>query len=242
MRLVFAGTPAGSAAVAGGGAGELGTTSWPWSAGPTPRPGAAGDCRVAGGAPCSRGRSGGAQAGAARRSRSSCPGWPNWPPTAARSWRTARCCPARVLALPGHGWVNLHFSLLPAWRGAAPVQHALLTGDEITGASTFRIVAELDAGPVFGLLTEPILADDTAGSLLDRLAVRGAGLLVTTLDGIEDGTLGPGRAACRRGVVRAEAHGRGAQSTGGSRRSRSTGASAPARLIPGPGRRWTAYG
>ncbi len=99
--------------------------------------------------------------------------------------------PGSVLGVPAHGWVNLHFSLLPAWRGAAPVQHALLTGDQITGASTFRIVAELDAGPVFGLLTEPILADDTAGSLLDRLAVRGAGLLVTTLAGIEDGTLVP---------------------------------------------------
>jgi len=99
--------------------------------------------------------------------------------------------PGSVLGVPAHGWVNLHFSLLPAWRGAAPVQHALLTGDEITGASTFRIVAELDAGPVFGLLTEPILADDTAGSLLDRLGVRGAGLLVRTLDGIEDGTLVP---------------------------------------------------
>ena len=94
-----------------------------------------------------------------------------------------------ALAIPRHGWVNLHFSLLPAWRGAAPVQHAILHGDEITGATTFRLVAELDAGPVFGVLTEPVGAADTAGDLLARLSVAGADLLVATLDGIESGEL-----------------------------------------------------
>ncbi|GAA3840893.1 MULTISPECIES: methionyl-tRNA formyltransferase [Amycolatopsis] len=95
--------------------------------------------------------------------------------------------PQRTLDIPRHGWINLHFSLLPAWRGAAPVQAAIRAGDEITGASTFRIVKELDAGPVFGVVTEKIAGDDTAGALLDRLAVSGARLLASTLDGIEDG-------------------------------------------------------
>ena len=99
--------------------------------------------------------------------------------------------PQRVLDIPQHGWVNLHFSLLPAWRGAAPVQHAILAGNKTTGATTFRIVLELDAGPVFATVTEPIRPDDTAGDLLHRLSVSGAQLLVTTLDGIEDGTLTP---------------------------------------------------
>ena len=97
--------------------------------------------------------------------------------------------PQSALDIPVHGWVNLHFSVLPAWRGAAPVQHAVLRGDDITGASTFRIVKELDAGPVYGTLTEPVRPDDTSGDLLDRLAVAGAQLLVATLDGIEDGTV-----------------------------------------------------
>ena len=95
--------------------------------------------------------------------------------------------PQPVLDIPRHGWVNLHFSLLPAWRGAAPVQHALIAGDEVTGATTFRIVRELDAGPVFGLVTETIRPTDTAGELLERLAVSGAGLLLDTLDHIEAG-------------------------------------------------------
>ncbi len=97
--------------------------------------------------------------------------------------------PQRTLDIPRHGWVNLHFSLLPAWRGAAPVQHAIWHGDDVTGASTFRLVRELDAGPVFGVLTEPIRPRDTAGDLLDRLSVAGAELLVATLDGIESGEL-----------------------------------------------------
>jgi methionyl-tRNA formyltransferase len=99
--------------------------------------------------------------------------------------------PQRVLEIPRHGWVNLHFSLLPAWRGAAPVQHAILAGDQITGATTFRIVLELDAGPIFATVTEPIRPEDTAGDLLHRLSESGARLLVETLDGIEAGTLTP---------------------------------------------------
>lgn len=97
--------------------------------------------------------------------------------------------PQSALDVPRLGWVNLHFSLLPAWRGAAPVQHAVLHGDEITGAATFQIVKELDAGPVFGVVTEEIRADDTSGALLERLSFSGAGLLAATLDGIEDGSL-----------------------------------------------------
>lgn len=99
--------------------------------------------------------------------------------------------PRAALDVPLHGWVNLHFSLLPAWRGAAPVQHAVLAGDDVTGASTFLIEEGLDTGPVLGVLTEPIRSTDTSGDLLARLAVAGAGLLVATLDGIEAGTLQP---------------------------------------------------
>ena len=97
--------------------------------------------------------------------------------------------PPALLDVPAHGWVNLHFSLLPAWRGAAPVQHALLHGDEVTGATSFRLEAGLDTGPVFGTLTEAIRPRDTSGMLLDRLAAAGAGLLLATLDGLEAGEL-----------------------------------------------------
>jgi len=93
--------------------------------------------------------------------------------------------PQPVLDLPAHGWVNLHFSLLPAWRGAAPVQHAVLAGDEVTGATTFRLEAGLDTGPVFGVTTEDVRPTDTSGDLLARLAVAGAGLLVATLEALE---------------------------------------------------------
>ena len=96
-----------------------------------------------------------------------------------------------LLAVPAHGWVNLHFSILPAWRGAAPVQAAIAAGDTVTGATTFLIEPSLDSGPVYGVVTEMIRPADTAGDLLDRLAVSGAGLLATTLDGIEDGALTP---------------------------------------------------
>ncbi|MFG2333867.1 methionyl-tRNA formyltransferase [Streptomyces sp. NPDC048604] len=108
------------------------------------------------------------------------------------------CCPVvaygallpRVaLDIPAHGWVNLHFSLLPAWRGAAPVQHSLMAGDQVTGASTFLIEEGLDSGPVYGVITEDVRPTDTSGDLLTRLAFAGAGLLAATMDGIEDGTL-----------------------------------------------------
>jgi methionyl-tRNA formyltransferase len=108
------------------------------------------------------------------------------------------CCPVTAygallpqvaLDIPPQGWVNLHFSVLPAWRGAAPVHHAILHGDDVTGATTFRIVKELDAGPVFGVLTESVLPSDTSGDLLARLSIAGAELLVATMDGIETGEL-----------------------------------------------------
>jgi methionyl-tRNA formyltransferase len=97
--------------------------------------------------------------------------------------------PQSVLDIPARGWVNLHFSVLPAWRGAAPVQNAIRNGDDITGATTFQLVRELDAGPVYGVLTESIRATDTAGTLLERLSAAGASLLVTTLDMMESGQL-----------------------------------------------------
>lgn len=96
-----------------------------------------------------------------------------------------------LLDVARHGWVNLHFSLLPAWRGAAPVQAAIAAGDDITGASTFRIEEGLDTGPVFGTVTEGITGTDTADDLLTRLAYSGADLLVATMDGLEAGTLEP---------------------------------------------------
>jgi methionyl-tRNA formyltransferase len=110
------------------------------------------------------------------------------------------CCPVvaygallrdELLAVPAHGWVNLHFSLLPAWRGAAPVQAAIAAGDTVTGATTFQIEAGLDSGPVYGVVTESVRPIDTAGDLLDRLAISGAALLSTTLDGIAEGALTP---------------------------------------------------
>lgn len=96
-----------------------------------------------------------------------------------------------LLAVPPRGWINLHFSLLPAWRGAAPVQAAIAAGDTITGATTFQIEPSLDSGPVYGVVTETIQPTDTAGDLLERLALSGAALLSSTLDGIADGTLIP---------------------------------------------------
>ncbi|MFC1404648.1 MULTISPECIES: methionyl-tRNA formyltransferase [Streptacidiphilus] len=99
--------------------------------------------------------------------------------------------PKAALEIPRHGWVNLHFSLLPAWRGAAPVQHAVLAGDEVTGASTFEIEQGLDTGPVYGTVTELVRPGDTSGDLLERLSRSGARLLVATMDGIEEGRLSP---------------------------------------------------
>ncbi len=99
--------------------------------------------------------------------------------------------PPAVLAIPKHGWINLHFSILPAWRGAAPVYAAIRHGDEITGATTFRLEAGMDTGPVYGVVTEEIRRTDTTSDLLKRLAESGAALLVTTLDGIGRGALAP---------------------------------------------------
>jgi methionyl-tRNA formyltransferase len=97
--------------------------------------------------------------------------------------------PPAALEVPKHGWINLHFSLLPAWRGAAPVQHSVMAGDDVTGACTFQLEEGLDTGPVYGLVTEEIRPTDTSGDLLGRLADSGARLLVATLDGIADGSL-----------------------------------------------------
>ncbi|HEX6074063.1 MAG TPA: methionyl-tRNA formyltransferase [Micromonosporaceae bacterium] len=95
--------------------------------------------------------------------------------------------PPDALVIPRRGWINLHFSLLPAWRGAAPVQHAILHGDEITGACVFQLERGLDTGPVYGSLTEPIGSRDTAGDLLARLADSGGHLLLEVLDAIGRG-------------------------------------------------------
>jgi methionyl-tRNA formyltransferase len=97
--------------------------------------------------------------------------------------------PSSTLTIPTHGWINLHFSILPAWRGAAPVQHAIMAGDEVTGATTFLVEPGLDTGPTLGVMTEAIKGDDTSGELLRRLAQAGAGLLVATLDALEAGQL-----------------------------------------------------
>lgn len=99
--------------------------------------------------------------------------------------------PLTVLEVPARGWVNLHFSLLPAWRGAAPVAAAIRNGDAVTGASTFRLETGLDTGPVYGTVTEPVGRRDTTGALLERLAVSGAGLLRATVDGIAADRLVP---------------------------------------------------
>jgi len=97
--------------------------------------------------------------------------------------------PLSALTIPRLGWINLHFSLLPAWRGAAPVQRAIMSGDEVTGATTFLLEQGLDTGPTLGVMTEVIKATDTSGDLLSRLAEGGAGLLVATLDALESGDL-----------------------------------------------------
>ncbi|TQL68341.1 methionyl-tRNA formyltransferase [Nocardioides albertanoniae] len=97
--------------------------------------------------------------------------------------------PQTALDIPEHGWVNLHFSLLPAYRGAAPVQRAVWAGEQISGATTFRIVKAMDAGPIFGTMTQALTPHETSGSLFEKLTEGGAELLVRTLDGIEDGSL-----------------------------------------------------
>ncbi|MDR6987598.1 methionyl-tRNA formyltransferase [Paenarthrobacter nitroguajacolicus] len=99
--------------------------------------------------------------------------------------------PKPALSVPKHGWVNLHFSLLPAWRGAAPVQRSLIAGDDVTGAVTFQLEEGLDTGPVFGTLTESVRPEDTAGDLLGRLSISGAVLLSQTLSAIDAGQAAP---------------------------------------------------
>ena len=101
--------------------------------------------------------------------------------------------PREALGIPRHGWVNLHFSLLPAWRGAAPVQHAVWHGDDITGATTFLLEEGLDTGPVLGVVTETIRPTDTSGDLLARLADSGSGLLVATMDALDSGIMAAAR-------------------------------------------------
>jgi len=131
------------------------------------------------------------------------PGRPSEPDFLARLAELAPdCCPVvaygalvprAALGIPKHGWVNLHFSLLPAWRGAAPVQHAVWHGDDITGATTFLLEEGLDTGPVLGVVTEAIRPTDTSGDLLGRLAVSGAGLLVATMDALDAGVMAAAR-------------------------------------------------
>ena len=99
--------------------------------------------------------------------------------------------PPAALDIPRHGWINLHFSLLPAWRGAAPVQRAVIAGDDVTGAVTFQLEAGLDTGPVFGTLTESVGPEDTAGQLLERLSHSGAILLAQTLSAVGAGQAAP---------------------------------------------------
>lgn len=93
-----------------------------------------------------------------------------------------------LLSLPTHGWINLHFSLLPRWRGAAPVQHALIAGDRTTGAAVFQLVPALDAGDVFAQLRYDVPRGATAGEVLAALAERGATLVTEVVDAIADGT------------------------------------------------------
>ena len=99
--------------------------------------------------------------------------------------------PPAALGIPRYGWVNLHFSLLPAWRGAAPVQRSVMAGDDVTGAVTFQLEEGLDTGPVFGTLTETVKPEDTAGDLLERLSHSGAVLLAQTLSAIDAGKAAP---------------------------------------------------
>ncbi|MFE4198131.1 methionyl-tRNA formyltransferase [Paenarthrobacter sp. NPDC056912] len=99
--------------------------------------------------------------------------------------------PRAALDIPANGWVNLHFSLLPAWRGAAPVQRSIIAGDDVTGAVTFQLEEGLDTGPVFGTLTETVRPEDTSGDLLERLSISGAVLLSQTLSAIDAGRAAP---------------------------------------------------
>ena len=185
-------------------------TSWSASSpGPTPRGPGPPAGRLAGRRCAPRSSACRCSSRRTHATRSSRRRWPRWSPDCCPVVAYGALLPEAALAIPPNGWVNLHFSVLPAWRGAAPVQHAIWAGDEVTGATTFRIVRELDAGPTFGLMTETIRPTDTAGDLLARLAEGGAGLLVATLDGIEDGSLEAREQPARRGQPGAEDHGRG---------------------------------
>ncbi|MDP4589358.1 MAG: methionyl-tRNA formyltransferase [Candidatus Nanopelagicales bacterium] len=99
--------------------------------------------------------------------------------------------PRELLAVPKFGWINVHFSLLPHWRGAAPVQYAILSGDEFTGVTTFQIDEGLDTGPMLAYLTTQIEPGQTATELLDRLSIEGAQLALATLTGVENGSILP---------------------------------------------------
>ena len=142
-----------------------------------------------------------------------------------------------LLAVPAHGWVNLHFSLLPAWRGAAPVQAAIAAGDTVTGATTFQIESGLDSGPVYGVVTESVRPIDTAGDLLERLAISGAALLSSHAGRHRRRVADAGSAAGRRRQRRAENHRRaGAGALGPAGARWSSGASAPSRPTRARGR------
>ena len=99
--------------------------------------------------------------------------------------------PRELLEVPKHGWINVHFSLLPHWRGAAPVQYAILSGDDVTGITTFQIDEGLDTGPMLAYLTTSIGAAETATDLLDRLSVEGAQLALATVAGLQTGAIHP---------------------------------------------------
>jgi methionyl-tRNA formyltransferase len=114
-----------------------------------------------------------------------------WAPDAAAIVAYGGIIPPAALAVPAQGWINLHFSLLPSWRGAAPLQYSLIHGDDVVGASTFRLEEGLDTGPVYGTLAMTPGPEATSGELLAELASSGAGLLVTTLEGIAAGRLEP---------------------------------------------------
>ena len=93
-----------------------------------------------------------------------------------------------LLSVPRLGWINLHFSLLPRWRGASPVQRAVIAGDERTGAAVFQLVPELDAGAVFGSFSQPLGAHSTSGILLEELSHSGAALLLRVVSELAAGT------------------------------------------------------
>lgn len=114
-----------------------------------------------------------------------------WTPEAAAIVAYGGIVPPAALAIPRHGWINLHFSLLPAWRGAAPLQYSVIHGDDVVGASTFRLEEGLDTGPVFGTVALTPGPEATSGQLLAQLADAGAELLAQTLTGVAEGRLEP---------------------------------------------------